>query len=98
MQEKNNTSLEKGLQLRVENITQITPRIKSFILKANNKKTLPEFNPGAHLQITIDLDGDAPIIRHYSILSHPDERNYYEIAVPIHPAAIELPAKRHRSQ
>ena len=42
---------------------------------------LPEFNPGAHLQITINPDSGIKLIRHYSILSHPDDLSYYEIAV-----------------
>jgi len=78
---------EKELRLSVERITQQSPHIKSFKLVSRNGNLLPKFDAGAHLQVTINHD-NGDIIRHYSILSHPDERRYYEIAV------LEVPHSR----
>jgi uncharacterized protein len=75
-----NKAEEKELLLTVEEITQQSDNIKSFKLISDNKQNLPEFDSGAHLQITLNKDSNQ-LVKHYSILSHPDNRHYYEIAV-----------------
>lgn len=67
------------LQLKVEKITQQSDRVKSFILTSDDK--LPEFEAGSHLEITLDNNDSDNLIRHYSILSKPDDLSHYEIAV-----------------
>ncbi|RDH86071.1 MAG: hypothetical protein DIZ80_00965 [endosymbiont of Galathealinum brachiosum] len=73
----NQTIENKTLNLTVDKIIQQSDRVKSFILTSDDK--LPEFKAGAHLEIT--LNNDQNLIRHYSILSNPDNLNHYEIAV-----------------
>jgi len=67
----------KALDLRVDQIIQQSNKVKSFILKSD--ETLPEFEAGSHLEVT--LSDDNALIKHYSILSNPDILTHYEIAV-----------------
>jgi len=65
------------LQLTVDEIIQQSDKVKSFILKSKN--SLPDFEAGSHLEIT--LGNDSSLIKHYSILSNPNHLDHYEIAV-----------------
>ena len=82
-----NNIVENELLLTVEKISQQSSHIKSFRLISNNNDLLPEFDPGAHLQISLNLN-NKKTIRHYSILSHPDDRSHYEIAVLENPLGL----------
>lgn len=68
---------QEKLQLTVDEIIQQSDKVKSFILKSDI--TLPEFEAGSHLEIT--LDNNNSLIKHYSILSNPNDLSHYEIAV-----------------
>lgn len=69
------------LVLQVAEIHQETDRIKRFRLRAFDDTALPVFSPGAHLPVTLDLKQGERVQRYYSILSAPDTRGYYDIAV-----------------
>ena len=69
------------LVLQVAEIHQETDRIKRFRLRAFDDAALPAFAPGAHLPVTLEIETGERVQRHYSILSAPDERGYYDIAV-----------------
>ncbi|MEC5407446.1 PDR/VanB family oxidoreductase [Paraburkholderia sp. MPAMCS5] len=57
--------------------------VASFELQAPDGKPLPEFAPGAHLEITLPEYDGAPsnLIRHYSLCNDSSEANRYVIAV-----------------
>ena len=72
-----NINTNTKLKLRVDKIIQQSDKVKSYILKSD--KTLPEFDAGSHLEVT--LNNDNSLIKHYSILSNPNDLSHYEIAV-----------------
>jgi ferredoxin-NADP reductase len=61
----------------VRSAEQITPRIKSFELNDPTGAPLPEFEAGAHVDVTLPNG----LVRSYSLLNRPGERNRYVIAV-----------------
>jgi ferredoxin-NADP reductase/predicted pyridoxine 5'-phosphate oxidase superfamily flavin-nucleotide-binding protein len=79
------SSAEPGLTLRVEHINRENEHIKSFSLTAVDGELLPEYQPGAHLQMTIKLPDGSRLRRHYSLLSNAADRSHYEIAVQLQP-------------
>ena len=75
------TNTAEDLVLQVTEIQRETDRIKRFRLRAFDDAGLPAFTPGAHLPVTLELSPGETVQRHYSILSAPDARGYYDIAV-----------------
>ncbi|RQR27759.1 oxidoreductase [Burkholderia sp. Bp9143] len=57
--------------------------VASFELRDPNGKDLPQFSPGAHLEITLPQYEGTPgtLIRHYSLCNDPSERHRYVVAV-----------------
>jgi len=72
---------ENKLSLIIEQIKQQSEHVKSFRLRAPDGGVLPEFQPGAHIQVKVRLPDNSQTYRHYSLLSSPDDREHYEIAV-----------------
>lgn len=70
-----------SMQLIVTGIRQLTPRIRSYELRAPNWEKLPEITAGAHLAVPSRLPDGHLLIRQYSIASHPARQDAYEIAV-----------------
>lgn len=69
-----------NIAVRVGAIQQETATIKRFRLFSVNGEPLPIFGGGAHIT-TIVKNGDELLERHYSLVSPPLERNFYEIAI-----------------
>ena len=61
----------------VRSAEQVTARIKSFELNDPTGAPLPEFEAGAHVDVTLP----SGLVRSYSLLNPPGERNRYVIAV-----------------
>lgn len=76
---------DSRMLLRVERIQDEAERIKSFRLRALDGGPLPQFQPGSHLQVKVRLADGSGAGRHYSLLSDPDNRAFYEIAVLAEP-------------
>ncbi|MGB5777357.1 MAG: pyridoxamine 5'-phosphate oxidase family protein [Sedimenticolaceae bacterium] len=72
---------DASLALQVVEISQEADRVRRFRLRAFDDAELPSFMPGAHLPVALPGDNGATLQRHYSILSDPGERSYYDIAV-----------------
>ncbi len=68
------------LSLKVEKIEALTPRIRRLVLTAKDGEELPEFTPGAHLELHIP--GERKQKRAYSIVNL-SAHNHYEIAVQL---------------
>lgn len=69
------------LHLTITKVTQLTPRIRSYQLRASDNSELPLITAGAHLAIPIlTLDGKHEF-RNYAICSNPNQRDFYEIAI-----------------
>lgn len=79
--EQQKSPTDNQLSLSVEKIQQESSRIKSFRLRAVNGGQLPEFQPGAHLQVKVILPDGNNAKRHYSLLGDPNDREVYEIGV-----------------
>ncbi len=65
------------LQVRIQSVHYETDQIRCFTLVDAEGRTLPEFAPGAHIDVHIDDD----LIRQYSICSSADDRSRYRIGV-----------------
>jgi vanillate monooxygenase ferredoxin subunit len=73
--------MKDSLELVVSEVTQATSRIRSFVLRHPQGSVLPEFDAGAHLDVTIPLSSGESVVRSYSIASSPTERTQYLIGV-----------------
>lgn len=65
------------MQVRLRNIRWEADGINSYVLEPMPGQILPPFTPGAH----IDLQLAKGLTRSYSLVSDPDIRGFYEIAV-----------------
>ncbi|MEN8131559.1 MAG: pyridoxamine 5'-phosphate oxidase family protein [Pseudomonadota bacterium] len=79
------TPANSTLSLRVERIQREAEHIKSFRLRALDGGLLPEFQPGSHLQVKVQLPDSSQAERHYSLLSDPNDRTQYEIGILAEP-------------
>ncbi|MGG3468643.1 PDR/VanB family oxidoreductase [Neobacillus pocheonensis] len=71
---------EKTIPVVVKEIHQETPNVKRFTLAPLDGWGLPSFSGGSN--ITTYIEGNSGLLeRHYSITSHPDNRQYYQIAI-----------------
>lgn len=69
------------MQVIVEAIYDLTDKIRSFTLRAENGGALAKFTAGAHIAVSLHLPGGRAATRKYSILSDPAQSSQYEIAV-----------------
>ncbi|WP_323146598.1 PDR/VanB family oxidoreductase [Pseudomonas marginalis] len=69
-----------SLSVKIESIEALTPRIRRLVLVAQDASRLPEFTPGAHLELHIP--GDRKQKRAYSIVNL-STGDHYEIAVQL---------------
>jgi ferredoxin-NADP reductase/predicted pyridoxine 5'-phosphate oxidase superfamily flavin-nucleotide-binding protein len=75
-------SLGEGpLELVVNAIRQVAPRIRAYDLCDPNDGELPAFEAGSHLGVPVRLASGTVEIRRYSIYSDPARRRAYRIAV-----------------
>ena len=84
-EQRRETRVDSTLSLRVERIQRETEHIKSFCLCAADGGLLPEFEAGAHIQVKVQLPDGSDAERHYSLLSDPNNREFYEIGVLAEP-------------
>lgn len=69
------------LELVVTGMHQLTPRIRSYELRAADGGALPAWAAGAHLSVPIRLADGQEQTRTYSLMGDPADRHAYEIAV-----------------
>jgi dimethylamine monooxygenase subunit B len=67
---------EKTIPVMVKAIDDETPQIKKFTLIATEGTSLPRFSGGSHITTHIDH-----ISRPYSLLNHPEQHQFYQIAI-----------------
>jgi ferredoxin-NADP reductase len=66
--------------VKVTEVTQVTPLIKHFVLKAADGAPMPAFSGGSH--VIVVMKGASRVYRNpYSLLSSPNDLSTYEIAV-----------------
>lgn len=70
-----------ALDLVVTGIRQMTPRVRAYELRAPDWRDLPSVNAGAHLAVPVQLPDGTVVTRQYSLATHPQRRDMYEIAV-----------------
>jgi ferredoxin-NADP reductase len=75
------TNTIERLSLTVAQITQLTPRIYRYQLRATSGADLPLITAGSHIAIPVTLKNGKQDFHHYSICSNPNQREYFEIAV-----------------
>lgn len=69
-----------SLNLRVARIDSLTPRIRSLVLESADAQPLPDFAPGAHIELHVP--GERAMLRAYSLVNLCGA-GYYEIAVQL---------------
>lgn len=72
-----NKGPNSSVRVRIRNIRLEAVGINSYVLEALPGTTLPSFTPGAHIDVRITSD----LVRSYSLVNDPYERDFYEIAV-----------------
>lgn len=70
-----------ALELIVTGMRQMTPRVRAYELRAPDWSDLPPVAAGAHLAVPVRLADGSEVTRQYSLASHPQRRDRYEIAV-----------------
>jgi len=60
---------------------QISPRVRAYELRAPDWRDLPPVTAGAHLAVPVRPADGPEVTRQYSLTSHPQRRDMYEIAV-----------------
>ena len=75
------TKTIEHLSLRIAQITQLTPRIYAYKLRAASGADLPLITAGSHIAIPVTLNNGKQDFHHFSIYSNPNQREFYEIAV-----------------
>lgn len=80
--------MSKQLELRVAAREQLTADIVGLILESATGDPLPEWQPGAHIELSLNpcVDaggngGDTTLVRHYSLCGDPANRRAWQIAV-----------------
>ena len=68
------------LQLRIDRAEPAAERIRAFELVPLDGAALPDWTPGAHIRVLMDLPGGSTS-RAYSLCGEPGERSRYRIAV-----------------
>lgn len=69
------------MKLEVTDVRELARGIESFTLTRPDDGPLPPFEPGAHLLFELDLPDGRRLERQYSIVSDPNDRSHYSIAV-----------------
>lgn len=69
------------LSLVVSGVQQMTPRIRAYELRSADWGELPAVTAGAHLELPVRLANGTLATRQYSLATHPERRDRYEIAV-----------------
>lgn len=69
------------LDLSIAQITQLTPRIYHYQLRATSGAKLPLITAGSHIAIPVTLKNGEQGFHRYAICSNPNQREFYEIAV-----------------
>ncbi len=75
------TKTIERLSLIITQVTQLTPLIYHYQLRANSGAELPLITAGSHIAIPITLNNGKQDFHHYSICSNPNQREFYEITV-----------------
>lgn len=75
------TKTIERLSLIITQVTQLTPHIYHYQLRATSGAELPLITAGSHIAIPVTLKNGKQDFHHYSICSNPNQREYYEIAV-----------------
>lgn len=70
-----------ALELVVTGMRQLTARVRAYELQAPDFSDLPSVTAGAHLAVPVRLPEGPAVTRQYSLLTHPQRRDRYEIAV-----------------
>lgn len=78
--------MSKGSRrVRVLDVCDLTPRIRQYRLRSVDGLALPEYGPGAHVEVLIDTAEGERIVRHYSLIGGEglidDDPDTYRIAV-----------------
>lgn len=75
-----------ALELVVTGMRQLTPRVRAYELRAPDFSDLPAVTAGAYLAVPVRLADSIVVTRQYSLITHPQRRDGYEIAVLHEPA------------
>lgn len=75
----------KLLNVRVEAIQRLTPRVREYLLASDDAMALPRWQAGSHIEVHTQTAEGTPMVRHYSLVGaatlENDALNRYRIAV-----------------
>lgn len=71
-----------SLSLRVKRVNSLTPLVRQLILTSENEHPLPDFLPGAHIELHVPTPDKRMALRAYSLVNLSSE-GFYEIAVQL---------------
>lgn len=72
------------LELQVEQVDALTPRIRRLILVTPDGSPLPDYTPGAHIELHVPASSGNPLLhRAYSLVQPAEGGSRYEIAVQL---------------
>ncbi len=69
------------LTLKVDQIVDQSPNVKSFVLSNAAGGYLPPFTAGAHIDVTVTLEDGSTEVRSYSIASDPEATSTYTLGI-----------------
>lgn len=69
------------LAVTVTGVRQLSPRIRAYELRADDRGDLPPAEAGAHLEVPVRLADGSVVTRQYSLVTDPGRYGVYEIAV-----------------
>ena len=75
----------KHINVAVSGVRQLTPRVREYQLSTLDGSPVPDYGPGAHVEVHTGNEQTGLIVRHYSLIGGSaeadDARNTYRIAV-----------------
>lgn len=71
----------ESIELVVASVRDETPRVRSYLLKRADGRLLPAFEPGAHVEVTLQGAQGEPLVRHYSLCGQAGARDSWCLGV-----------------
>ncbi len=75
------SEIMETIELVVAGTCDETPRVRSFVLRRVDGSSLPSFEAGAHVDVTLTGDDGQALQRSYSLCGDPDARDSWRLGV-----------------
>lgn len=71
----------ESIELVVADVRDETPRVRSYLLQRADGGLLPAFDPGAHVEVTLQGTQGESLVRHYSLCGEAGARESWRLGV-----------------